>query len=92
MLLPKMSTMLTAACCWPSSHSIPAQKFVFGSEELITTVHRCWCWTSTTMCAVTTFLRSLHELDEQSQPGRRMCHLWEASRSTVHFLLTTGYN
>ena len=29
-----MSTVLTAACYWPSSHYIPAQKFVSVSGEL----------------------------------------------------------
>jgi len=29
-----VSTVLTAACYWPSSHCIPAQKFVSASGEL----------------------------------------------------------
>ena len=29
-----VSRVLRAACCWPSGHCIPAQKFVFVSGEL----------------------------------------------------------
>jgi len=52
------STVLTAACYWPSSHCIPAQRFVSMLGELITTVHS-GCWTPTKVCAATTTLRSL---------------------------------
>jgi len=40
------STVLTGASCWPSSHCIPAQKFVSVAAVSITTVHR-GCWTPT---------------------------------------------
>ena len=43
------SMVLTAACYWPWSHFIPAQKFGSVSTELITTVHR-GCWTPTSVC------------------------------------------
>ena len=56
------STVLTAACYWSSSHCIPAQKFVSVSGSYITTVHR-WCWTLARVCALTTPLHSLYELD-----------------------------
>ena len=39
----------------------------------ITTVNR-WCWIPNSVCAVTTPLHSLNELDRPSQPSRRGCH------------------
>jgi len=59
------STVLMAACYWPSSHCIPDQTFVPVLVELITSVHRV-CWTSTKECVVTTPLHILYELD---RPG-----------------------
>ena len=71
-------TVLTAACYWPSSYGIPAQKFVSVSGELnhdrsplVLDSDTC-VW----LCAVTTPFHSpiLHELNRQSQPSRRGCH------------------
>jgi len=83
-------TVLTAACYWPSSHLIPAQKFVFVPGEL---THDCspLVLDSDKVCAVTTpHSLTLHELDKQSQPSRRGCHSWELQDQPFTFCRRFG--
>jgi len=82
-------TVLTAACYWPSSHFISAQKFVSVSGELN---HDCSLLDSDKVCAVITPSHSLtlHELDRQSQPSRRGCHSWELQDQPFTFCRRFG--
>ena len=56
------SAVLTAACYWPLSHCIPAQKFVSVSGEL-NRDRSPLVLDLTRLCAVTTPLHSLHQWD-----------------------------
>ena len=90
------STVLTATCYWSSSHCIPVQNFVSVSGELNHTVHH-WCWTPTRVCAVTTPLHSLHELDSpgvsklwptgQIQTAKLFHHGWKCMSSIMKKLI-----
>jgi len=66
------------------SHLLPVIKALHSCSEVclrassiqVKTVHGEW-WTPTRVCAVTTPLHRLHELDRQWQPCQWVCYCWK---------------
>lgn len=62
------STLPKAVCCWRSSHSIHAQKLIVRVGGVLSQLP--WVLDSDKVLSP---LRSLYELDRQSQPSGRWC-------------------
>jgi len=75
------SMVLMAACHWPWSHCIPAQKFVSVSVEL---THNRSPWVLDSDKGVCCH-HSFYELDRQLQPNRRQCHYWKLRNRPFSF-------
>jgi len=85
------SQVLAGASYWPSSHCIPAQKFVSVSGKLNHDRSPLVLNSDKGVCCHRSFSQSpLHELDRRSQLSRRGCHSWELQDQPLIFCRRFG--